>query len=120
MADDRCDLLCLDLERGEMVRSGLLGEADAARAARGAAALADATRLRTAAALADGGELCGCDVAWVTGRSDKLVSHHLRALREAGLAESRRDGRVVFYRLTDTGRMLLDATLAMSKPVLAS
>ena len=116
MADDRCDLLCLDLDRAEIVRSGLLAEDDAAHAARGAGALADATRLRTAVALAAAGELCGCDVAWVTGRSDKLVSHHLRTLREAGLAESRRDGRVIFYRLTDMGHMLLDAILAVSTP----
>src|SRR5438876_2971391 len=31
--------------------------------------------------LRDGGELCVCDLAWISERSQKLVSHHLRALR---------------------------------------
>jgi ArsR family transcriptional regulator, lead/cadmium/zinc/bismuth-responsive transcriptional repressor len=53
-----------------------------------------------------------CDLAWVTERAENLVSHHARALRTSGLAASRRDGKMVLYRLTDTGRTLLDAVLA--------
>jgi ArsR family transcriptional regulator, lead/cadmium/zinc/bismuth-responsive transcriptional repressor len=78
----------------------------------GAAALADPTRLRVAAALAGGEELCVCDLAWIVARSGKLVSHHVRALRAAGLAEHRRDGKVVYYRLTAAGSSLLGAVLA--------
>jgi DNA-binding transcriptional ArsR family regulator len=44
--------------------------------------------------------------------ADDLVGHHLRALRAAGLADSRRDGKIVFYALTATGQSLLDAHLA--------
>lgn len=43
-----------------------------------AAALADPTRLRLALALALGGELCVCDVAWISGHAENLASHHLR------------------------------------------
>ena len=57
-------------------------------------------------------ELCVCDLAWVTERSDKLVSHHMRALRNAGLATSRRDGKMVMYSLTEAGASLLTATLS--------
>ena len=78
----------------------------------GAAALADPTRLRVAAALAEGGELCVCDLAWIVARSDKLVSHHLQALRAAGLAAHRREGKVVYYRLTGAGSALFAAVLA--------
>ena len=53
----------------------------------------------------------GCDLAWVTGRSQPLVSHHVKVLREAGLVEPRRDGRIVFFALTASGRALLDALL---------
>ena len=60
-------------------------------------------------ALADTDELCVCDLAWVTGRAENLVSHHLRALRHAGLAGSRRDGKMVMYALTDAGRTMLTA-----------
>lgn len=62
-------------------------------------------------ALRDGGELRVCDLAWVTGRSDKLVSHHAPALRSAGLVGSRRDGKMVIHFLTDAGRALLEAVI---------
>ena len=64
-----------------------------------------------ATALEAGGELCGCDLAWVSGRPQNLVSHHLRALRADGLARSRRDGKMVLYSLTNEGRALVRAVL---------
>ncbi|NED19835.1 helix-turn-helix transcriptional regulator [Streptomyces sp. SID9913] len=81
------------------------------KAAEAAKALADPTRLKVAAALAAGGELCVCDLAWVVGQAQNLVSHHLRTLRTAGLAASRRDGRLVMYTLTDRGHDLLGTLL---------
>lgn len=77
----------------------------AAAAARG---LGDATRLSIAAALAAGEELCVCDMAWVVGLPQGLVSHHLRQLRNAHLVSSRRQGKLVIYRLTDRGRRLTE------------
>jgi DNA-binding transcriptional ArsR family regulator len=114
MADDRCDLLCLDLPRAEEIRGGL-DVAAAASAALTAKALGDPTRLTIAMALRQGEELCVCDLGWITMRAENLVGHHLRALREAGLAQSRRDGKVVFYALTDIGRTLVDAHLAATE-----
>jgi ArsR family transcriptional regulator, lead/cadmium/zinc/bismuth-responsive transcriptional repressor len=111
MADDRCDLLCLDLPRAEAIRVQLDPDIADAAAAR-AKALGDPTRLLIALALREGDELCVCDLAWIAGRADNLVGHHLRSLRGAGLARSRRDGKVVFYALTETGRRLVDAHVA--------
>jgi ArsR family transcriptional regulator, lead/cadmium/zinc/bismuth-responsive transcriptional repressor len=111
VADDRCDLLCLDLPRAETLRRGRLSAHAAEHAAARAQALADPTRLLLAMALRDD-ELCVCDLAWVMERSDKIVSHHLRALRSAGLASARRDGKMVMYSLTEEGAALLAATLA--------
>ena len=108
MADDRCDLLCLDLPRAESIRTSLDPDL-ATGAAKRSRALGDATRMTVALALREGGELCVCDLAWIAGRAENLVGHHLRALREAGLADSRREGKVVFYSLTETGLLLLDA-----------
>jgi SspJ family small acid-soluble spore protein len=48
----------------------------------------------------------------VAERSEKLVSHHVRALRAAGLVRSRREGKMVMYALTDAGRALVDSVLA--------
>jgi DNA-binding transcriptional ArsR family regulator len=67
------------------------------------------TRLTLAAALRDGDELCVCDLSWVAERAENLVSHHVRALRTAGLVRSRRDGKMVMYALTERGRALVDA-----------
>jgi DNA-binding transcriptional ArsR family regulator len=112
MADyDRCDLLCLDLGRAEALRRSRLSVEQAERASDAARALADPTRLMLAAALGEGGELCVCDLSWIAERPENLVSHHLRALRSAGLAQSRRDGKMAMYSLTDRGRSLLDATM---------
>jgi DNA-binding transcriptional ArsR family regulator len=112
MADDCCDLLCLDLEKAEALRRHRLDGERAFRLAERAKALSDPTRLIIAAALAGTDELCVCDLAWVTERAENLVSHHVRTLRTLGLAASRRDGKMVLYRLTDTGRSLLDAVLS--------
>ncbi len=89
--EERCDLLCVDAPRAEEIREGLLGVEAARGAAERARALSDPTRLMLAAALGDGGELCGCDLAWISGRAQNLVSHHLRSLRSHGLVTSRRD-----------------------------
>jgi DNA-binding transcriptional ArsR family regulator len=107
--DDRCDLLCLDLPRAEALRERRPALATAEAAAARARALADPTRLTLAVALADGGELCVCDLAWISERSQNLVSHHLRALSEAGLATSRREGKMVMYALTPEGTALVAA-----------
>ncbi len=114
MSDDRCDLLCLDLPRAEALRASRLDPEDAEAAAAAAKALSDPTRLMLAHSLRDG-ELCVCDLSWVAARSEGLVSHHVRALRSAGLVRSRRDGKMVMYELTDAGRALLEATLAGAK-----
>jgi DNA-binding transcriptional ArsR family regulator len=114
VAFDRCDLLCLDLPKAEAIRADL-DLVTITSAARRAAALADPTRLMISVALLRGGELCVCDLAWICGRAENLVGHHLRALRAAGLADSRREGKMVFYALTIAGRDVLDAHLAVER-----
>jgi ArsR family transcriptional regulator, lead/cadmium/zinc/bismuth-responsive transcriptional repressor len=109
MADDRCDLLCLDLAKAETIRAARPSEQQAREFAEGFRALGDPTRLTLALALREGGELCVCDLAWISERAENLVSHHLRALRAAGLADYRRDGKMALYSLTERAHALLDA-----------
>jgi DNA-binding transcriptional ArsR family regulator len=109
MADDRCDLLCLDLPKAEALRAARPSEQEARAVAGAFRALGDPTRLMLALALRDGGELCVCDLAWIAERAENLVSHHLRALRTAGLADYRRDGKMAIYSLTERGHVLLAA-----------
>ena len=111
MNHDRCDLLCLDAPRAESIRGALLGVDAAREAAERTRALSDPTRLVLAAALREGGELCVCDLAWISERAQNLVSHHLRVLRSHVLVTSRRNGKMVMYSLTETGSSLLSAVL---------
>ena len=108
VTDDRCDLLCLDLPKAEALRSARLSADAAVAMSERAQALGDSTRLTLAAALANTDELCVCDLAWVSERAENLVSHHLRLLRAAGLVQSRREGKMVMYRVTEPGRRLLE------------
>lgn len=116
MIDDHCDLLCLDAPRAEAIRKKLLEEGEAREAAERAKALSDQTRLMLAAALREE-ELCVCDLAWISGRSQGLVSHHLRVLRSYDLVRSRRDGKLVMYSLAAKGESLLSAVLGKKAEV---
>ncbi len=109
--DERCDLLCLDLLRAEAIRHERLDPAALEQVAGAMRALADPTRLSLVDALVRGGELCVCDLAWISGRPQNLVSHHLRALKQEGVASSRREGKIVFYSLTDIGTRLFDGVV---------
>jgi ArsR family transcriptional regulator, lead/cadmium/zinc/bismuth-responsive transcriptional repressor len=114
MADDRCELLCLDLPRAEALRAARPSEREARVLAAGFRALGDPTRLTVALALRDGGELCVCDLAWIVERAENLVSHHVRALRTAGLADYRREGKMALYSLTERGRALAELLVAQA------
>ena len=111
MTSGRCDLLCLDAPRAEAIRQKLLNQDAAQDAAERAKALSDPTRLMLAAALREGGELCVCDLAWISERAQNLVSHHLRVLRSRQLVRSRREGKLVMYELTPAGLSLLPSVL---------
>jgi ArsR family transcriptional regulator, lead/cadmium/zinc/bismuth-responsive transcriptional repressor len=109
---DSCDLLCLDLPKAERVRKNLPAIEDLELWAAGAKALGDPTRLAIALALDAGKSACVCDLAWIVGRDERLVSHHVRLMKGAGLARSQRDGKMVIYELTERGHALLVAVSA--------
>ncbi len=81
-------------------------------AAPGLKALADPLRRRIVELLA-GEALCVCHLVEELAVPQPLVSHHLRALREAGLVDSERHRYWTYYRLcpealSDLGLMLSD------------
>ena len=61
-------------------------------------ALADSTRVRILMALRDG-ELCVCQITELFGMAPSTVSKHLSVLFQAGLVQSRKADRWVYYRL---------------------
>lgn len=62
--------------------------------------LADATRLRIVGALLES-ELCVCDLAHILCMEHSAVSHQLAVLRKADAVKTRKDGKVVYYSLSD-------------------
>lgn len=73
-------------------------------------ALGEPMRMRLAALLAHEGEVCVCRLAAAIGEPDSKVSKHLSVLRTAGLAETRRKGTWIYYRLRDP-RTLFETAL---------
>lgn len=71
-------------------------------------ALANPARLRILALL-EKGECCVCQLTAVLGLAPSTVSAHLSELRRAGFLLDRKDGKIVFYRLS--GRPELNAWL---------
>lgn len=63
--------------------------------------LSDPSRLRLLWLLCHCEE-CGVNLAAAVGMSAAAVSHHLRSLRLHGLITSRREGKEVYYTLSDT------------------
>lgn len=61
-------------------------------------ALADENRVRALLALRKG-ELCVCQITELFGLAPSTISKHLSILFQAGLVESRKDGRWIYYQL---------------------
>ena len=59
-------------------------------------ALADETRLRMYLLLSKN-ELCVCELMMIMHLEQSRISHTLRVLKEAGLVESRREGKWIVY-----------------------
>ena len=47
------------------------------------------------------GEACVCHLETQLGLRQAYLSQHLMALRDAGILDTERDGRFIYYRLTD-------------------
>ena len=60
----------------------------------------DSTRIRILYVLFEA-EMGGGDIAALLGMTQSAISHQLRALKNARLVKSRREGKTVFYALAD-------------------
>ena len=82
-------------------RAGVLSIAEAGRLAGLLGMLADPVRSRILFALVAAEELCVGDLALALEVTEDQVSYAVKMLRLAGLVSFRKDGRMVFYRLSD-------------------
>jgi ArsR family transcriptional regulator len=90
-----------------------LSEGEADDLARVFAALADPVRLRLLSLIAEAGEICSCDLVEPLGKSQPTVSHHTKALADAGLIRGEKQGRWVWWTIVP-GRV--NAVRAALKP----
>jgi len=63
-------------------------------------ALSDSTRIKILFILVDS-EYCVGDIASKVGMSDSAVSHQLQLLRQVNLVKNRREGKSIYYFLSD-------------------
>ena len=110
---DACAVRLVDADRVAAVRAAAPADRDVTELADVFALLGDANRLRILTALAEGGEMCVCDIAASTGMSESATSHALRLLRAHRIVEPRRAGRMQYYRLADAHvRLLIDVAIS--------
>jgi ArsR family transcriptional regulator, lead/cadmium/zinc/bismuth-responsive transcriptional repressor len=98
--DDVCEITCFDEEKVNRVKE-TVSQHNTMAVSQIFKALADDTRVKIAFALSEEEELCVCDVANIVGCTTATASHHLRLLRNLGLAKYRKEGKLVFYSLDD-------------------
>jgi ArsR family transcriptional regulator, lead/cadmium/zinc/bismuth-responsive transcriptional repressor len=91
----------VDQARVAAAQADALSVGDAGRLAGLLGLLADPVRSRILFALLAAGELCVGDLALALDVTEDQVSYAVKMLRLAGLVSFRKDGRVVFYRLSD-------------------
>ena len=60
----------------------------------------DSTRIKILYALSQS-EMCVCDIATLLQMGQSAISHQLRVLKQMRLVNFRRDGKTVFYSLSD-------------------
>lgn len=73
---------------------------------------ADSTRIRILWALEEA-EMCVCDIAVLLNMTQSAISHQLRILKQGKLVKNRREGKTVFYALSDEHvRQIFDQGLA--------
>ena len=71
----------------------------------------DSTRIRILYVLFEA-EMCVCDIAQVLSMTTSAISHQLKVLKQAHLVKYRREGKTVFYSLSDDHvRSILDQGL---------
>jgi ArsR family transcriptional regulator len=92
-----------------------LSQPEAELLARGFAALADPVRLRLLSMIAATDEVCSCDLLQPLGKSQPTISHHTKALADAGLISGDKRGRWVYWRVVPDR---IDALRQALSPVL--
>ena len=96
-----CEILNMDYNIFNLMNTNVLPDERISNFLR---AISSPARLRILVAIGKG-EACVCHLEAILEYRQSYISQHLMALRSAGVLETRREGRYIFYRLRDK-RML--------------
>lgn len=61
----------------------------------------DTTRIKIMFSLFEEEELCVCAISELLGMTQSAISHQLKTLKDADLVASRREGKTIYYHLSD-------------------
>lgn len=61
----------------------------------------DSTRIKILYVLSEA-EMCVCDIAQILNMTQSAISHQLKILKQSRLVKNRREGKAVFYSLSDS------------------
>ena len=105
---ERCDYIHVHQEIVEQVNDNMPDEDILYDLADLFKIFADSTRIKILYVLFES-EMCVCDIANLLGMTQSAISHQLRALKQSKLVKYRREGKTVFYSLSDAHvRTILD------------
>ena len=95
-----CDCTAVHKDALEYVKERMCSVESAEKIAAFFKIMGDITRMKILWAL-DKKELCVCDIANLLSMTKSAISHQLAELRKANLVAARREGKTVFYSLSD-------------------
>ncbi len=93
-----CNMIHEDVVK--YVRSEMLPQVQFEKLSMFFKAISDETRIKLLYSLSRS-KMCVCDLAALLGMTVSAISHQLRVLRQAGLVRSEKQGKVVYYMLSD-------------------
>ena len=95
-----CDVTCIHNENVKLALEQMPDEELLNSLADFYKAFADGTRVKILYVLQKS-EMCVCDLAEMLGMTQSAISHQLRILKDANLVGNRREGKTVYYYLSD-------------------
>jgi ArsR family transcriptional regulator len=81
-------------------------------------ALSDETRIRIYKFIMENPDICVCDIMESLGMSQTRISRNLATLKNAGLVDSRRDGKWMHYSAVNQSRCCSDVMSTVKKWVM--
>ena len=95
-----CEFMHVHEEIVDKVEKAMPGEQELLDLAEFFKVFGDSTRIKILYVLSQS-EMCVCDIATLLQMGQSAISHQLRVLKQMRLVNFRRDGKTVFYSLSD-------------------